>query len=565
MIRRAGVLAAIAAFVIVAVLSVPQPRPAAAATGFVARCGIHFCLNGNLFYVAGANTYDVFTYGDGSNNATQNDIETRFMDKARIDAHFAQLQADRVTVNRIWMFSHETWHGFETAKGTFNEAEWDEFDYIIQSAKAHNVMLIPTFENYWEAYGGIDTRLSWEGLPTGQSNRWTFFNQSKCAGCFTQYQNYVKFAINRVNHYSGVLYRDDPTIFAWDMMNEPRYQGATPNEDSTGTTLRAWVDTMGQFIKNLDPNHMLYAGIEGHQAKYGFGGDEGNPFVSLQQSPFIDFTSAHPYPNEPWANLTLAQTQALIHSWISDAHNVVGKPFFMGEFNTKGVDRPTWWQGIYSQIEQDNGDGDAFWWYEPQSTIGDPTYGVLAGAPELAVFRQHSANQAAKNGPGGPTPTPTATISPTSSQTPTPTRTPTPTPTMSPSPSPSQGTGNGGVTPTAVVTSSSPWFNEEQVRLANTAGISGLTVTIVVQRTTGVAFSGQYNTIGGQIAQTSSSTATAVTYTFTLAAGQTLGPGSGWTFAAQMSGSGTAHPTAGDTFTVAYTTGGASFTQTGHF
>jgi xyloglucan-specific exo-beta-1,4-glucanase len=127
------------------------------------------------------------------------------------------------------------------------------------------------------------------------------------------------------------------------------------------------------------------------------------------------------------------------------------------------------------------------------------------------------------------------------------------------------GGGNGGVTPTAVVTSASPWFNEEQLRLDNTGTLTALTVTIVVQRTTGISFSNQYNTVGGQITQASSSTAAAVTYTFTLAAGQTLPMGNGRTFAAQTSGTGTAHPTAGDTFTVTYTTGGTTFTQSGHF
>jgi hypothetical protein len=92
-----------------------------------------------------------------------------------------------------------------------------------------------------------------------------------------------------------------------------------------------------------------------------------------------------------------------------------------------------------------------------------------------------------------------------------------------------------------------------------------MSITIVIQRTTGVSFSGQYNTVGGTITQGNSSTASAATYTFTLNAGQTLGPGTNWTFAAQTSGTGTAHPTAGDTFTVTYTTGGQNFTQTGHF
>jgi hypothetical protein len=100
--------------------------------------------------------------------------------------------------------------------------------------------------------------------------------------------------------------------------------------------------------------------------------------------------------------------------------------------------------------------------------------------------------------------------------------------------------------------------------LANPASLTSLSITIVIQRTAGVSFSGQYNTVGGQVLQSNGSTASTITYQFSLAAGQTLGPGSGWLFDAQASGSGTAHPTGGDTFTAAYTTAGVSSTQTGH-
>lgn len=405
-----------------------QRTAAHANSGFVTRCGIHFCLNGNYYYFAGTNTYDMFTYGDGSSTATQDDIENKYMNKAEIDGHMAALQADHVSVLRLWMFSHEQWHGFEPAKGVYNEAEFDLFDYIVQSAIAHNIKLLPSLENYWTAYGGVDARLQWEGLSTGDANRWKFFNQSQCPGCFTQYKNYVNHVLNHVNHYSGVAYKDEPAIFAWELMNEPRYQNATPNENTTGTTLRAWVDTMGSYIKSIDHNHMVDAGLEGHQSKYGIGGDEGNPFVYIQQSPYIDFTSAHPYPTESWANLTLSQTQSLIDAWNSDSHNVVGKPFFMGEYNVSGVDRSTWWSGMLSEIEKDNADGDAFWWYETNNV--DNTYGVMQGAPELAVFRQHSLNMQAKNGVSTSTPTPTST--PTSTPTATPTSTPTSTPTATP-------------------------------------------------------------------------------------------------------------------------------------
>jgi cellulose 1,4-beta-cellobiosidase len=125
--------------------------------------------------------------------------------------------------------------------------------------------------------------------------------------------------------------------------------------------------------------------------------------------------------------------------------------------------------------------------------------------------------------------------------------------------------GNGGVTVTTVINSNSPFFDDEGVKLSNTGAITALSLTINVQNTGGLTFNGQYNTVGSSIMDGHSSTATVITYQYGLAAGQTLSPGAGYLFDAQISGSGTAHVTSGDTFTVTYTTGGQSFTQTGHF
>ncbi|WP_405108411.1 cellulose binding domain-containing protein [Micromonospora sp. NBC_01405] len=411
-------LAAIGVFVV-------GPGAQAAASPFVQRCGIRFCLDGKAFHFAGTNTYDLFTYGSGSG-----DTETQYMDKARIDGQFARMSADRVTVVRTWLFSMESWHGFETAEGVYNEQQFALFDYVIQSAKAHNIRLVPVFENYWEAYGGIDRRLQWEGLSGGHPGRGQFFNKSKCPGCFTSYKNYVSHVLNRVNHYSGVSYKDESTVLAWELMNEPRYQDQTPNENTTGTTLRAWVDEMGAFVKGIDPHHLLGTGLEAHETRYGFGGDEGNPFVYTHQSPYIDFTSAHPYPTESWADLDLAETKALVRQWISDSHNLLGKPFFMGEFNTHNVDRTAWWRELFADFEAAGGDGSAFWWYADREIDGK--FGVTQGDPELAVFRAHSERMIAKS--GGTVPTVGPTVSPTS---PSPTASPTVSPTTQPTSPPS--------------------------------------------------------------------------------------------------------------------------------
>jgi endoglucanase len=127
------------------------------------------------------------------------------------------------------------------------------------------------------------------------------------------------------------------------------------------------------------------------------------------------------------------------------------------------------------------------------------------------------------------------------------------------------GTTSGVVTAAASVGSASPWFNELQLRVSNTAPLTAMTITVVVQRTTGISHSGAYNTVGGQITQSNVSTSGTITYTFTLNAGQTLSAATGRLFAMQLSGTGTAHPTAGDTYSVTYTSGGTTQTVTGTF
>lgn len=88
-------------------------------------------------------------------------------------------------------------------------------------------------------------------------------------------------------------------------MNEPRYEAQSEEENVEGTTLRAWVDEMGAFVKKIDPNHLLSAGIEGHGTQYGFGGDEGNP-IEAHFGPLRQFTIANSnHPNHP------VQTRAL--------------------------------------------------------------------------------------------------------------------------------------------------------------------------------------------------------------------------------------------------------------
>jgi hypothetical protein len=124
----------------------------------------------------------------------------------------------------------------------------------------------------------------------------------------------------------------------------------------------------------------------------------------------------------------------------------------------------------------------------------------------------------------------------------------------------SGGSGGGGVTAT-VSNSLSACYNDESLVLANTATLTALTITITIQNTQGVTFNNIYNTIGSQITQSHAG----LVYTFTLASGQTLGVGTGKQFHATTNGTGTMHVSTADTWSITYTTGGTSYTNSGHF
>ena len=358
--------------------------------GIVYAQGTQFMISGKPFYFAGCNAYSIFTSGQNWMTNSASDIENYAIGKTNIDTYMSNMAAVGVKVLRTWGFDHEAWMGFEPAKGVYCEPQFMKFDYILQSAKNYGIKVIIVLENYWNAYGGIDTRLQWEGLPYGDSaSRVTFFTN---AACQLQYKNYVQHFVGRTNHYTLQPYMNDPAIFSWELMNEPRCQDG----DTTGSILRPWVDNMGLFIKSIDPNHMVSTGMEGQQTKYGYGGDSGNPFVYIHQSPYVDFCTAHPYPDEGWAGLSVTQAAALVDAWIADAHNVVGKPFVMEEFNTHN-NKEAYWTAMYGEIESKNAGGDCFWNFNLQNTSD---FDMLPGNSILStIFLTHANNMAAKSGP----------------------------------------------------------------------------------------------------------------------------------------------------------------------
>eukprot|EP00899_Mesostigma_viride_P003265 jgi/Mesvir1/1293/Mv03760-RA.1 len=84
----------------------------------------------------------------------------------------------------------------------------------------------------------------------------SFFGDKRCR---LMYKAHVERLLTRVNTVTGVAYKDDPTIFSWELMNGAR----DPLDPSGGQRLEAWVAEMATHVKRIDPRHLLTIGLEG--------------------------------------------------------------------------------------------------------------------------------------------------------------------------------------------------------------------------------------------------------------------------------------------------------------
>ncbi|ONK67696.1 uncharacterized protein A4U43_C05F2780 [Asparagus officinalis] len=292
-------------------------------SGFASTRGTRFIMNGRPFYANGFNAYwMMYAAGDPSTRHQVSDA-------------FNQATSHGLNVVRTWAFSDGGYRALQISPGKYDESMFKALDFVISEAKRNGVHLILSLVNNWEGYGGKKQYVQWARNQGQQLNSDDDFFRHPLTKQF--YKNHVKAVLTRMNSITGVMYKDDPTIFAWELMNEPRCQS-----DNSGATLQNWISEMAGYVKSIDGNHMLEAGLEGFygesrpdRKQFNPGYEVGSDFIANNQIPHIDFATIHIYPDQ-WINGADDKAQtAFLQSWITshtqDAGSI-GKPLLVTEF-----------------------------------------------------------------------------------------------------------------------------------------------------------------------------------------------------------------------------------------
>ena len=203
--------------------------------------------------------------------------------------------------------------------GEFNEEGFRALDKVLQVARQKNIRVIIPFVDHSKWWGGIAEYAAFRGKSVE-----AFWTDPQIIDDF---KATIRHLLTRKNTYTGVEYRDDPTILGWETGNEI----LPPPE---------WTAEIAAYIKQLDAKHLV---IDGKSLK-------GVPLKSLDD-PNVDVITTHHYPFGDDHDFSKE---------IHDSHALTKgkKAYFVGEFGF--VEMPNLASAIQTAI--DEGTSGALLW-----------------------------------------------------------------------------------------------------------------------------------------------------------------------------------------------------------
>ncbi len=184
--------------------------------------------------------------------------------------------------------------------GVFNEEAFVALDRVVQIAGSEGVRLIIPFVDNWKWWGGIAEYAAFRGKEKD-----AFWSDPQVIGDF---KRTIDFVLNRVNTLTGVPYKEDKAILAWETGNEL-------------TCSPEWTAEIAAYIKSIDRHHLVMDGFHSQRLR-----------PASLTDPNVDIVTTHHYEKDP---------EEMVRNIAANMEMAAGKkPYVIGEFgfiNTVGV------------------------------------------------------------------------------------------------------------------------------------------------------------------------------------------------------------------------------------
>ncbi|MBM3891065.1 MAG: hypothetical protein FJ388_18285, partial [Verrucomicrobia bacterium] len=188
----------------------------------------------------------------------------------------------------------KSWH-YVLGPGQFNEEAFKCLDHLFALANKYGVrVILDLTAEYGDYLGGIGTYAAHRGRKRAE-----FYTDPQLK---EDYKATVRHVLTRTNTITGVPYRDDKAVLAWQFGNEMH---SAPD---------AWLSEMAAYMKKLAPNHLVA------ETRH-------RPGQPLLVDPNIDLVTRHLYSNYRgveggWPGAMRAEMAKLAGA----------RPMFVGEF-----------------------------------------------------------------------------------------------------------------------------------------------------------------------------------------------------------------------------------------
>jgi mannan endo-1,4-beta-mannosidase len=297
-------------------LALVLAAPAAAQDELVRVDGTALVVNGEPFSFVGANV--AVMHGPAHRAALETTLDAVVADGGRVVRFWALGEAPEDAP--AWTDDFALWRG---PHGSI-AASFAHLDRVLEACRARGLFAIVVLANRWSDYGGLPQYLRWADVPFELDEHGVlpelslplFFGSARARAL---YLAHVERIVGRTNERTGVAYRDDPTILAWELFNEisapPRARAA----------LVAVLEESAARVHALDPNHLVSAGHVGWELSR----DE-RTFEAAISARGIDYADAHAYPAAYGRVRALTEIDAWVAARVATARRA-GRPLVFGE------------------------------------------------------------------------------------------------------------------------------------------------------------------------------------------------------------------------------------------
>jgi mannan endo-1,4-beta-mannosidase len=240
--------------------------------------GDRFVLDGRDVVPHGVNSYPLLQHaGEGRWDA----IEDVFDQAVALGRPFVRTNA--------FMDGGENPARLREDDGTIREEGLRALDGLIAEAARFDVRLLLVLTNNWADYGGAPAVV--QAVAPGEDLPKDAFWSDRRA--IEAQREFIRAVVSRENSVTSVPYRDDPTIFLWELANEAR---CTDARYCTRDTLMKWARVMADAVRDAGARQPIAWGGSGYRGKYG------EDLAAIADDGAVDVLTLHMYPglSAPW-------------------------------------------------------------------------------------------------------------------------------------------------------------------------------------------------------------------------------------------------------------------------